>query len=228
MAKQVQAASDGRDKVLAWLRAACARYQLEPIAVYRAGRTPSFPMTAQSEADLQAKLKSGGHFLPLPKEPAALANVLEVSLIEFLLQELTAMKNASAQRGTERGYPDIEIDGPAFGNAPLAVDIKAARRKIGKDGRASKNTQSRITLYTGNTYFRYPQLKWPGTFRPFQDYGSHISLLAIYTLHEASDARIEDLDLIVQETWRIGSKQRSSTTREYIGAVRNCSPPIWR
>ena len=219
MAKQVQAVSDGRDKVLAWLRAACARYQLEPIAVYRAGRTPTFPMTAKSEAELQAKLKSGGHFLPLPKEPAALANVLEVSLIEFLLQELTAVKNASAQRGTERGYPDIEIDGPSFGNAPHAIEIKAARRKIGKDGRASKNTQSRITLYTGNTYFRYPQLKWPGTFRPFQDYGSHISLLAIYALNEASDARIEGLDLIVQETWRIGSKQRSSTTREYVGAV---------
>ena len=130
MAKQVQAVSDGRDKVLAWLRAACARYQLEPIAVYRAGRTPTFPMTAKSEAELQAKLKSGGHFLPLPKEPAALANVLEVSLIEFLLQELTAVKNASAQRGTERGYPDIEIDGPSFGNAPHAIEIKAARRGL--------------------------------------------------------------------------------------------------
>lgn len=57
------------------------------------------------------------------------------------------------------------------------------------------------------------------TFRPFQDYGSHLSLLAIYTLNETSDGRIEDLDLIAQETWRIASRQRSSTTREYIGAV---------
>ena len=89
---------------------------------------------------MQAKLKSGGHFLPLPKEPAALANVLEVSPIEFLLQELTAVKNASVQRGTERGYPDIEIDGPTFGNAPHAIEIKAARRKVGKNGRASKNS----------------------------------------------------------------------------------------
>lgn len=219
MSKRSLAAGIGRDNLLAWLRGACARYCLEPVAIYRAGHKAEFPMSAASEAELQIKLKAGGHFLPLPKEPAALANVLEVSLIEFLIQELTLIQGAGAKRGTERGYPDIEIAGPAFGDIPHAIDIKAARRKVGATGRVSINTQSRITLYTGNTYFRYPQLKWPGTFRPFQDYGSHLSLLAIYTLNETSDGRIEDLALIVQETWRVGSKQRSSTTREYIGAV---------
>jgi hypothetical protein len=214
-----KAAADGRDALLAWLRKAAARYRLEPIAVYRAGRTPNFPLTANDETDLQAKLKAGGHFLPLPKEPASLANVLEVSLMDFLLQEIAKTKGASAQRGTERGYPDIEITGQAFGDVPHAIDIKAARRKVGKSGKVGITTQSRITLYTGNTYFRYPQLQWPATFRPFQDYGSHLSLIEIYTLNEATDARIEDLELIAHETWRIGSKQRSSTTREYLGAV---------
>ena len=38
-------------------------------------------------------------------------------------------------------------------------------------------------------------------------------------IRTAPDGRIEDLDLIAQETWRIGSKRRSSTTREDIGAV---------
>jgi Restriction endonuclease EcoRV len=219
MAKRSQVASDGRDTLVTWLRGAAARYKLEPIAVYRAGRTSTFPITAKSEDELRAKLKAGGHFLPLPKEPASLANVLEVSLIEFLLQEISKTKGAVAQRGTERGYPDIEITGKVFGDVPHAIDIKAARRKIGKSGKVGTQTQSRITLYTGNTYFRYPQLHWPATLRPFQDYGSHLSLIAIYTLNETSDGRIEDLELIAHETWRIGSKQRSSTTREYLGAV---------
>jgi hypothetical protein len=218
MAKRTQVVSDGRDALLTWLRAAAGRYRLEPVAVYRAGRTPKFPLTAKDEAELQAKLKAGGHFLPLPKEPASLANVLEVSLIDFLLQEIAKTKGATAQRGTERGYPDIEITGTAFGDVPHAIDIKAARRKVGKSGKSTQ-TQSRITLYTGNTYFRYPQLHWPATLRPFQDYGSHLSLIAIYTMNEASDGRIEDLELLAHETWRIGSKQRSSTTREYLGAV---------
>jgi hypothetical protein len=219
MVQRSKAAEQGRDKLLAWLRDACARYQLEPVAVYRAGTTPRFPLTAKNEEELQVKLQAGGHFLPLPKEPAALANVLEVALSEFLLQELANDPDANAQRGTERGYPDIEITGKAYGDVPHAIDIKCARRSIGKTGRIGKNTDSRISLYTGNTYFRFPTHKWPGTFRPFAEYGSHLSVIAIYTLDELSHHRIKDLELIVHETWTIASKKRSSTTREYVGAV---------
>lgn len=41
----------------------------------------------------------------------------------------------------------------------------------------------------------------------------------IYTLNPESNARVEDLEIIVQEPWRIASRERSSTTREYIGAI---------
>ena len=35
----------------------------------------------------------------------------------------------------------------------------------------------------------------------------------------SSNARVEDMEIIVQEPWRIASRERSSTTREYIGAI---------
>ena len=130
------------------------------------------------------------------------------------LERLNQLEGVVAMRGTERGYPDIEIEGPFFGDGYHAVDVKVARR-----ARSRRQTDSRITLYTGNTYFRYPTLQWPGTFRPFQDYQSHLDVIAIYTLNETSHSRIDDFELIVQEPWRIASKQRSSTTREYLGAV---------
>ncbi len=38
-------------------------------------------------------------------------------------------------------------------------------------------------------------------------------------MNRDSASRVDDLELIVQEPWRIGSRKRSSTTREYIGAV---------
>jgi len=202
------------ESLLLWLRAACSRYRIEPVAVYRASPDHEWPLVAQDEEDLQAKLRGGKHFLPLPKEPAALANILEVSLVDFILDELKSVEGASAERGTERGYPDLEISGEKFGGGFHAVEVKVARRKKG-----GTSTQSRITLYTGNTYFRYPQLHWPGTFRPFQDYESHLDLLVLYTLEEESLSRAQDVELIVQEAWRIASTQRSSTTREYIGAV---------
>jgi len=200
--------------IIDWLREICRDYELKPVAVYRRHPHHQWPLFAQDDDELQAKLAESGHFLALPTEPAALANVLEVSLLEFLVEKIETLADVTARRGTERGYPDLEISGSRFGGSYHAVDVKVARR-----ARSGRQTQSRITLYTGNTYFRYPTLKWPGTFRPFQEYGSHLDLLAVYTLNEESLSRIDNLELIVQEAWRIGSKQRSSTTREYIGAV---------
>lgn len=200
-----------------WLRGACATYEFDLRGVFRGRGQHAWPLTATDEIDLEAKLAAGGHLLPLPKESAALANVIEVSLADFLLDRAAA-EGLTAARGTERGYPDIELSGTGFGGGYHAVDIKVARRGMTKKG-PSANTQSRITLYTGNTYFRYPQLHWPGTFRPFNDYTSHLDVIAIYTLDADSAARVRDLELIVQEPWRIASKQRSSTTREYLGAV---------
>jgi hypothetical protein len=202
-------------RLQAWLRQAFARYELDLVAVFRKhGPDGTWPLEAADPDELVAKLGAGGHFLPLPKEPAALANVLEVSLVDFLVEEIEKLGGATARRGTERGYPDLEIGGRAFGGGHHALDVKVARRN--KSGKA---TQSRITLYTGNTYFRYPQLPWPGSLRPFEAYESHLDLIGIYTLDESIPGRVRDLELLVHEPWRIASRQRSSTTREYIGAV---------
>jgi len=202
------------DSLIHWLRDACSRYEVEPVAVYRASPEQRWPLLAHGESDLQEQLRDRGNFVPLPKEPAALANILEVSLVDFVLGELRSVEGVRVERGTERGYPDIEITGHKFGGGYHAVDIKVARRN-----KSGVGTQSRITLYTGNTYFRYPELHWPGTFRAFQDYESHLDLIILYTLDEESFSRARDVEILVQEAWRIGSKQRSSTTREYIGAV---------
>ena len=199
-----------------WLSGVCSEYRFDVAAVFRRDGRHDWPLVAQNAEELSRELEVGGHFLPLPKEPAALANVLEVSLVDFVLERADATGGVDAVRGSERGYPDIEIRGPRFGGGYHAVDIKVARRAPG-----GRRTQSRITLYTGNTYFRYPQLRWPGTFRPFDDYASHLDLIGVYTFDDGLLSRIRDLELIVAEPWRIGSRQRSSTTREYLGAVQS-------
>ncbi len=202
-----------------WLRAQCSEYVYDLRGVFRIAGNTNWPLTAADAADLEVKLHDHGHLLPLPKEPAALANVLEVSIVNFLLDRIAATGGAlTATRGGERVYPDLEITGPGLDGTYYAVDIKVAQRKIPKKAQPTQ-TQSRITLYTGNTYFAYPTLHWPGTFRPFAQYAQHLDLIGIYTLNRDSASRVDDLELIVQEPWRIGSRKRSSTTREYIGAV---------
>lgn len=205
--------------VLDWLRRQCREYSYDLRGVFRTRGTTIWPLVASDDADLEAKLSNGGYLLPLPKEPAALANVLEVSIVDFLLERIKATRGLEAVRGGERFYPDLEISGPAVDGRYYAVDIKAARRGVTRNGRPTNKTQSRITLYTGNTYFKYPKEHWPGTFRPFGDYAQHLDLFVIYTLNTGKDRRVDDLELIVHEPWRVGSKHRSSTTREYIGAV---------
>jgi hypothetical protein len=203
-----------RTDALAWLRSTCARYELDVVALYRRGGDHEWPLVASGHDDLEGKLERSGHFLPLPKEPAALANILEVSVTDFILRQAERLDGVVAARGAERGYPDLELSGPAFGGAFHAVDLKVARRAA-----SGRRTQSKITLYTGNTYFRWPELRWPGMLRPFGDYSSHLDVIVVYTLDSESVSRARDLEVIVQPGWRIASRQRSSTTREYIGAV---------
>ncbi|HVS14368.1 MAG TPA: type II restriction endonuclease [Thermoanaerobaculia bacterium] len=209
----VPATLGSTEALLTWLRSTCAQYRFSPRAVYRRGLRERWPLSASSEAELERELDERGHLMPLPKEPAALANVIEVSVVGFLLDRLEGEAGIEARRGTERGYPDVEISGDRFGGYH-ALDVKVARR-----AKSGRQTKSRITLYTGNTYFRYPQLKWPGAFRPFQEYESHLDLIVLYSFVPETLARIENVELLVHEAWRIASRQRSSTTREYLGAV---------
>ena len=141
-------------KLLEWLRKTCSEYCYDVVAVYNRKGHHAYPMTVHSDEELASRLEDGGHFLPLPKEPAALANVLEVSIVDFLLKRLRDVPSAEWTRGSERGYPDLEIHGAAFGGGYHALDVKVARRtrksasaKARKPSRVSKNTQSRITLF---------------------------------------------------------------------------------
>lgn len=204
-----------------WLAERCASYEFDVRGAFRPSGVTEWPLVANDPAELEAALSDGRHLLPLPKEPAALANILEVSIVDYVLDGVDELTGGTGQRGTERGYPDLELFGEAFGGGYTAVDVKVARRAVAKDGRPTGKTQSKITLYTGNTYFRYPTIHWPGSPRPFRDYASHLDILGIYTLREDAPSRVGDLELIVQPPWKIASRQRSSTTREYIGAVQS-------
>lgn len=201
-------------EVLEWLREQCDDFRFDVVAGYRqGGGEHAWPVVAHTPEELEQTLADRGHLVPLPKEPASLANIVEVALVDYLLHA-AERDGVSARRGTERGYPDIELHRP--GDRFHAIDVKVARL-----GKTQASTQSRVTLYTGNTYFRYPQLQWPGTFRPFRDYTSHLDVIALYRFDPAKRSRVASLEIVAHEAWRIGSRKRSSTTREYIGAVQN-------
>ena len=177
-------------ELLAWLREQCEEFVFAPAGVFLPNGDHDWPLVATGPEELLEKLDAGGHLVALPKESAALANVIEVALVDFLLERLEKLDGAEAQRGAERSYPDLEIFGPAFGGGYHAVDIKMARLS-----KSRRQTQSRCTLYTGNTYFKWSTIQWPGMFRAFDDYASHIDILGLYRLDESYRGRVRDLEL---------------------------------
>jgi hypothetical protein len=202
--------------LLSWLREHTEGWKPSIVGVFREDATHDWPITARSPSDLRQQLIATGHLLPLPSEPAALANVMEIELRQHLVDAARMTPGAELTEGTERSYPDLELSGEAFGGGPRAVDIKCARRTPSGNG-----LQSRIALYTGNTYFLWPQLKFSGILRPFGEYQELLSIVVIYTYAPALPERITDVSVVVHDTWRIASKARASTTREYIGSVNN-------
>lgn len=97
----------------AWLREQCAEYRFDVGGVFqRDSDVSSWPLEAAGPAELEERLAQGGHLLPLPREPAALANVLEVSIVNFLTLRALRIPQAQVRQGSERGYPDLEFGGP--------------------------------------------------------------------------------------------------------------------
>ena len=198
-----------RDQVSGWEQSALGIFRL------RSGQE-QWPVQAAGPEELKEQLQQRGHLLPLPTEPAALANLIEIELREHLVAAAANSLGVEIRLGTERSYPDLELSGPAFGGGCYAADIKCARR-----AKSGTSLQSRIALYTGNTYFLWPTLKFSGILRPFDDYAGHLAVLAIYDFHKDRPERISNLQLVVHESWRLASTKRASATREYIGSVQD-------
>ena len=207
-------------EVVGWLRSALHGYRLEPVGMLTETRELDSPVYAADFLALRIQLEERGVLFPLPSESASFANVVEESVAGVVLRE-AAQKGVRVVRGKDRGYPDLEFLPSTRSGEVFAVDIKVARKKryrrAPKDG---GSTESRITLYTGNTYFRYPKIKFDLSLRPFAEYSGHISIIVLYTLDEGSLSRSRDFEVCIHPTWMPASTKVSSTTRVYIGAVK--------
>ena len=156
--------------------------------------------------------------LPLPPEPALIAKVIEVSVIEHVKRKAVGVRGLDVFDDLSgRGYPDILVTGRATDGKKVAVDVKVARRNVLKRGAPTK-TQSRITLGPFDSYFRRPDDPIPGVGVAYGDLAWHVDLIILY---DYIDGDVENVEILVVETWRVASTKRSSTTRNYIGAVDN-------
>jgi hypothetical protein len=195
--------------LLDWLRDTVSDWKPSAVGVFRKEAAHDWPISASTSEDLREKLTHTGHLMPLPSEPAALANVMETELRSYLVNAANKNAEFTMREGTQRSYPDLEFTYPDRIDSASAVDIKCARRKT------ATRLNNAITLYTGNTWFLWPQLKFGGILRPFSEYQEHLALLVLYDYDSTLPERIKNVTVVIHETWKIASKSRSSSTREY-------------
>lgn len=171
-------------------------------------------------------LLENGDRLPLPKEPAVIAKLIEISAIDHLRKKAMRVPGLHVD-GDESGrmYPDMLLSGRALGHQYAALDVKVARRnplppenpRRRRRAEPVRSVQSTITLGPFNSYFRRPTVRVPGALMAYGDITWHLDLIVIY---DYLDGNVENVDPFVVETWRVASKVKSSGTRDYIGAVR--------
>ena len=162
--------------------------------------------------EIRGLLLRDGTVLPLPSESALIAKLFEVTLLERFRTVGNAVRGLEIHGapGT-RTYPDIWLSGDRIGGRKVALEVKAARRAAG-----GRRTFSRITLGPYDKYFRNPDVKMSGAVLPYGEFNAHLDIIVLYDYEAGEVLNVEPL---VVEKWRVASRQRSSGTRRYIGAV---------
>lgn len=197
--------------LLTWLRALFANWTPQVRALIRVGDNDSLPMDALSDEGLLQELQGKGWLLPLPDESAALSNLFETEILDIVHSALEG-EEVTIRKGGSRSYPDFELEGAFFYGGPHAVDIKCARY-------SEKSVDSTIALYTGNTYFLFPDLPFPGMLRTFGEYDERIAIVILYRYRPDLLERFSDVRVAIQPAWRIAGTTKPSSTRHYIGSV---------
>ncbi len=118
-----------------------------------------------------------------------------------------------------RAYPDIILEDGILGDKVIAVDIKTGRRKGNRTG---------FTLGSYAGYFRNPDKKCSGCVVPYNKFFEHWAICFIYDWNPDNDTlgMISNIQIVVQEKWKLASKSTGTGTTTAIGSIKNISDVI--
>jgi len=160
--------------------------------------------------------------IDVPSDSRAISAIFEQLVIERI-KPLADKYDCILEEGGGREYPDITLRDIPGMKGKIAIDIKTSRKK-------SPTTIGGFTIGTYLGYFRTPSQK-VGTIRhPYGDYTQHwiVGLCYNFETYEKQVAdvvekrfRITDIDVIVQEKWRIASRQTGSGTTKHMRSITN-------
>ena len=160
--------------------------------------------------------------IDVPSDSRAISAIFEELVVERI-KPIAQRYRCVLEEGGGREYPDITLrDIPGF-KGKIAIDVKTSRKK-------SANTIGGFTIGTYLGYFRTPDKK-VGTIRyPYGDYAQHWIVGLCYEFERYEEKvgdvvekkfRITDIEVIIQEKWRIASRRTGSGTTKHIRSITN-------
>jgi hypothetical protein len=131
-----------------------------------------------------------------------------------IVEPLKQKYNCQVVIGKPREYPQLTLFGGEIGEKKIAIDVKSARKLT-----STRTTRMSLGSYAG--YFRYPNKKMRGCVFPYGEYKEHWIIGVLYTWHPGrpSEELISDVEVIINEKWRIASKHTATGDTAAIGSI---------
>jgi len=148
---------------------------------------------------------------PIPK------NIQIQAIFEYMgrerIKKWAEKNNITVIESTNtREYPDLTLQEGPLGREIIAVYIKTGRRDGDRTG---------FTLGSYWGYFRHPTEKKGGCRLPYGDFTHHWIVGFIYDWDNDADTlhMISNIDLVVQEKWKIASKTTGTGTTTAMASI---------
>jgi hypothetical protein len=156
-----------------------------------------------------------GNIYELPDIPQVITGIFQEVAKQCIKPFLIENYGCEIIQGGPREYPEITAFGGKLGEGKIAIDIKTTRRM-------SKNRVSGFSIGSYAHYFLYPNQKLPGCKFPYGDFVEHWIVGFIYTWNPDADSlhMVSDIEVIVNQKWKIASKSTATGTTFAISSVR--------
>ena len=143
---------------------------------------------------------------------------------KLVLEKLELLKDKYKIKVIEnkniRSYPDMVLKDGILWSKIIALDVKTGRIN-------GKNTGFTLGSYAG--YFRKPNQKLCcGGLFSYNDFTDHWDICFIYDWNEKVDTlhMISNIQIVVQEKWRLASKTTGTGTTTAIGSIKDINKII--
>lgn len=165
--------------------------------------------------NIKGFIDTEGNIYPIPTIPQVITGIFEALTVPKIKELIRRKYKCTMEQGNPREYPQITAYGGDISEGKIAIDIKTTRR-------TRKDRVSRFSLGSHGSYFRKPDKKLAGCRYPYGDYREHWIVGFIYTWEpdQRSEKMVSDVEVIVEEKWRIASKQTATGDTAAIGSVK--------